>query len=259
MWILILLAAVSGQAGSGGLNFLPRQCKEFPIQRGEGGRGILRYCDDGRDQGIYVSGEMDVRESRINRNQDLRSINSVLALVKKRTNGTFEVVTENSGGGDVEWHQKLIMGVEDACLDECRIVTRMKGFCESACAQLHLTCAKHAKTYMLPDSRLCEHASNDDETCRRCDPNPPRDCNICDPAEAVMEYKDRCGKLLRNRKVAVDEAKKRQVEAYVDRLRAAGVFDSDTFVCSDKSPFVRPPWVETEAVGDRTTAPEPRR
>ena len=220
--------------------FTTAQCRVFSISRGDGGQGILRYCDNGSHQRVYVSGEMDVQESGRDRERDLRSIRSVLALMKKRQSATFEVITENAGGGEVSWHQSLIMGVEDACTGGRRIGSRLRGLCESACSQLHLTCARGAKTYLLPGSRFCEHATTDEESCSRCDPHPPRECDICDPAETVMEYKDRCDRLLRGRRVAVDEERKRIIGAFADHLKNTGVFDSHRMVC------VRPPWAESD-------------
>jgi len=216
-------------------------CKDFPITRGEGGSGVLRLCRTAGGQQLYVSGEMDVQSSGRDRERDLRSIRAAIREMRRLTTGKFEVSTHNAGGGDVDWHQQLMMAVEDNCTGECRIETRISGFCESACAQLHLTCALGARTLIAPGGRYCEHATNDDGSCHLCDTNDQSNCNICDPSQAVMEYKDRCDRLVRGRNLNLDPERRRVIGEFADRLKREGVFSSDRFTC------IQPPWAEVQA------------
>lgn len=227
--------------------FLLTQCRDFPVTKGDG-EGVLQYCDNGTDQLIYLSGDLDVQ-------RDLKSVNSVIQKMRVGTSGRFQVITKNAGGGDVEWHQKLMMAVEDRCQKDCRIKTEVRGACESACNQLHLTCARGSTTMIMPDGKLCEHASTGDrDTCSNCDPNPPKECNICGSAESIDEYTSRCGRLLiekgKVRKVDVDPERKRMVEAHAKKLADMGVFDISKFSCHV------PPWAETvKEVARDPTAP----
>jgi hypothetical protein len=53
-----------------------------------------------------------------------------------------------------------MMAVEDACIDDCRIITEIEGRCESACNQLHTTCVRHARNnspHKRRDVRACNN------------------------------------------------------------------------------------------------------
>ncbi|MCB0377850.1 MAG: hypothetical protein KDD33_05095 [Bdellovibrionales bacterium] len=241
-----------------GATYAPNQCKTFAITKGDHGSGELKYCDDGTHQQLYVSGDMDVgdddsidcvdnaRHRRSRDCRDYRSVQAVKKLFKKRDKGTFELITEGAGGGEVSWHQSLIMKLEDSCTKDCRITTKIRGKCESACAQLHITCVKHAKSYFEPGGEYCEHASNDSVSCKLCDPKAPKDpCEICPPAESMADYTDRCDKkkLLKGRKLSIDPKKVRQVSDFAKKLKDDGIFSTDTFTC------VTPPWFELEPTG----------
>ncbi len=223
--------------------FSPQECSDFEVSKGsDNGEGILRYCDNGKDQLVYHSGELDIGDTDKTRYRDLRAINKVRLLMQKRSQGTFEIVTNMSGGGDVSWHQRLIMGVEDACVDRCVISTKVMGKCESACNQLHLTCAYGAKTFVDRGGQMLEHATtgdNNDQGCYRCDIRLPKEkCNLCSREEAVTEYKDRCDRLLKGRHVKIDLRRKALVSSYAEDLADRGVFDSVEFS------NVLPPWAK---------------
>lgn len=245
--ISILLTSMLGYATI----FSPSQCQSFTIGKGDHGSGQLRYCANSTHQQLYVSGEMDVgeddsvdcagnpRHRRRRDCRDYRSVEAVKKLFKKRTKGTFEVITEGAGGGDVNWHQQLIMKVEDSCTKDCRITTKIRGRCESACAQLHVTCVKNAESIMEPGGQYCEHATNDAEVCNLCDPNyPDEPCYICPPKETIREYTDRCDEkeLLAGRNLDIDKAKVKQVGDFVRQLEKDGVFGTDKLSCR------MPPW-----------------
>ena len=142
-----------------------KQCLSVEVSKGEIGEGKLSYCDDGTDQEIYLSGEMDFRESdRNERNAaDLVALKKILREFKKREKGVFRVVTNNAGGGETAWHQRLIMAIEDACTKDCTIITEVKGRCESACNQLHITCVRNARTILHKAAATCEHATTDED------------------------------------------------------------------------------------------------
>ena len=55
------------------------------------------------------------------------------------------------------------MAVEDACIKDCRIITEIKGRCESACNQLHITCVRNARTILHNAAKTCEHATTDED------------------------------------------------------------------------------------------------
>lgn len=243
--VLAALAVLSIFAEARGLygDFQPAQCKDFPVTKGDG-EGLLRHCDNGTDQLIYLSGELDPGDDPRRPDQrDLRAIGEVIKRLKTRPQGRFKVLTRDATGGDVEWHQRLMMAVEDHCPKGCKIETEVHGSCLSACNQLHLTCARGAVTTVMTDGRMCEHASvgePGDEDCRKCDPKPPKECNICGPDESVDEYTSRCGRLLarggQKRMVDVDPERRRMIESHAKRLAETGVFSSSSWTC------VLPPW-----------------
>tara|TARA_Y100001935_G_C17265624_1_gene488990 strand:- start:116 stop:964 length:849 start_codon:yes stop_codon:yes gene_type:complete len=248
------------------------QCESFPISKGEKGEGVLRYCSDSRGQELYMSGEMDVIEKFLddrddmdcekNRHdrempacRDFRSFQKVMQKIQKREKGTFEVVTHNAHGGEVSWHQRLMKKVEDSCLNDCKIITRLQGVCESACTQMHITCTKNSVSYMEAGGGYFEHATNDDVECGQCDPKNPENCNICDPKKTVKEYTNRCDPKLidqdvkanKRPQIEVSEEKARQVAIFAEDLRKQGVFSSDTLT------RVRPPWFEYPRARPHTT------
>jgi len=221
------------------------RCTTVEISKGEIGEGKLRYCDNGIDQEIYLSGEMDERPTDRNegRAADLKALKKVLHEFKKRDRGIFRVVTHNAGGGETAWHQKLIMAVEDSCLKDCRIVTEIEGRCESACNQLHTTCVRYARTILHTSAATFEHATTDEDNpkCSKLDPLIPGEGDLCEAHVAVMEYKERCGELIRGRGLDIDEGRKREVYEYLDRLAGNGVFDTTKLTCTLM------PWAEVES------------
>src|SRR5688500_9272956 len=169
-WMLILLLSpfFLGHLAQRGVPFAENQCQSVQISKGDIGDGLLGYCDNGTDQEIYLSGELFIRPT--DRNQklaaDYLAVKKILREFKKRDKGTFRVVTNNAGGGEIDWHQELIMAVEDSCIRDCRIITEIKGRCESACNQLHITCISHARTILHQAARTCEHAPTaEDDPC----------------------------------------------------------------------------------------------
>ena len=221
------------------------RCLTVEISKGEIGEGRLRYCDKGVDQEIYISGEMDERPTDRSEDgaADLKALKKILHEFKKREKGTFRVVTHNAGGGETGWHQKLIMAVEDACTKDCRIITEIEGRCESACNQLHTTCVRHARTILHTGAATFEHATTDEDNpkCNKRDPLVPGEGELCDARVAVMEYKDRCAELTKGRSLEIDEARKKEVYEYLDRLAEDGVFDTTRLTCTVM------PWAEIES------------
>ena len=220
------------------------RCRTVEISKGEIGEGKLRYCDNGLDQEIYISGEMDERSTDRDEESaaDYRALKKILHEFKKRDKGTFRVVTYNAGGGETGWHQRLIMAVEDACRKECRIVTEIEGRCESACNQLHISCVRHARTILHSGAATFEHATTDEDNpkCSKWDPLVPGEGDLCDARVAVTEYKERCEDLTRGRGLDIDTERKKAVYDYLDRLARNGVFDTTKLTCTLM------PWAETE-------------
>ena len=68
-----------------------KRCLSVEVSRGEIGEGKLRYCDDGTDQEIYLSGEMDIRDSDQSEKNaaDLVALKKILRQFKKREEGVF--------------------------------------------------------------------------------------------------------------------------------------------------------------------------
>ena len=221
------------------------KCRTVEISKGEIGEGKLRYCDNGIDQEIYISGEMDERPTDEDEGSaaDLRALRKILHEFKKRDKGTFRVVTYNAGGGETGWHQRLAMAVEDACRKDCRIVTEIEGRCESACNQLHISCVRHARTILHTGAATFEHATTDEDNpkCSKRDPLVPGEGDLCEARVAVAEYKERCAELTRGRGLDIDDDRKKEVYDYLDRLAGNGVFDTTKLTCTLM------PWAETEA------------
>jgi len=242
--IVLLLLFLPHVASDQPVTFAKERCRTSEISKGEIGEGKLRYCDNGVDQEIYLSGEMDERPTDRDEESaaDLRALKKILHEFKKRDRGTFRVVTHNAGGGETAWHQRLIMAVEDACKKDCRIVTEIKGRCESACNQLHITCIKNARTILHSGAATFEHATTDEDNpnCGKRDPLVPGEGDLCDARVAVTEYKERCAELIKGRGLDIDVERKKAVYEYLDRLAGAGVFDTTKLTCT----FM--PWAETE-------------
>jgi len=215
------------------------------VSKGDIGEGTLRYCDDGTDQEIYLSGEMDIRPTDANEKSaaDLVELKKVLREIKKRETGMFRVVTNNAGGGETEWHQMLIMAVEDACTQDCRIITEIEGRCESACIQLHTTCVRNARTIFHRAAATCDHATTDEKNrgCHRRDPFNSGERDLCTPKVAVNEYKERCERLTRGRNLDLDQERKKQIYEFIDGLAKRGVFDTTSLTCTPL------PWAETDS------------
>jgi hypothetical protein len=236
MSILLLLLFIPRDAVDQTVTFGSKQCRTFDVSKGEIGEGKLRYCDNGTEQEIYVSGELDFRETDRNEKNaaDLVAIKKVLREIKKRDKGVFRVVTNNAGGGETEWHQRLIMAAEDACIKECRIITEIKGRCESACNQLHITCARNSRTIIHSDAKTCEHATTDEENpkCNKRDPFDPGERDLCGTHVAVNEYKSRCAELTVGRGLDIDVKRKKQIYEFLDSLALRGVFDTTRLTCT---------------------------
>lgn len=243
--IFLLLLCLPRFAAQQAAKLADDQCRTVEVSKGEIGEGKLRYCDDGSDQEIYLSGEMDVRSTdRSERNAaDLIALKTILREFKKREKGIFRVVTNNAGGGETEWHQMLIMAVEDACTKDCRIITEINGRCESACNQLHITCVRNARTILHKAATNWEHATTDEQNprCNKHDPLVPGERDLCDARVAVREYKERCGALTKGRHLNIDDQRKKQVYEFIDTLAGKGVFDTTKLTCTTLT------WAETDS------------
>jgi hypothetical protein len=245
-WAFIFLVplCLSPGAAQQATRFSKSQCLSVSVSKGEIGEGTLKYCDNGTDQEIYLSGEMDFRPTDRNEKNaaDLVGINKVLREFKKREKGIFRVVTKNAGGGETAWHYMLIMAVEDACVKDCKIITEIKGRCESACIQLHVTCVGNARTILHKGAATCDHATIDEDNprCHKRDPLDPDEGDLCDAQVAVNEYKERCGVLTKGRGLNIDLERKKQVYEFIDKLAKGGVFDTTRLTCTPL------PWAETD-------------
>jgi len=245
-WLLILLFPLfaRGTTVQRPATFAENQCRFVRVSKGEIGEGQLRYCDNGTDQEIYLSGELNIRPT--DRDQktaaDYLALKRILSEFKRRDQGTFRIVTNNAGGGEIDWHQELIMRVEDSCIRDCRIITEIKGRCESACNQLHITCVGHARTILYHAAATCEHATTDedDPACHKRDPFDSDERYLCSVKVAVEGYKERCGELLEGRHLSIDHKRKKQIFEFLDMLARKGVFDTTKLTCTPV------PWAETD-------------
>lgn len=250
-WITFLLLPLCllGHTAEQAAKFAENQCRSVRVSKGDFGEGQLKYCDNGTDQEIYLSGELDMKPSDRNEKNaaDFLALKKILREFKKRDKGTFRVVTNNAGGGEIDWHQNLIIAVEDACIKDCRIITEIKGRCESSCNQLHLTCVSNARTILHTAARTCEHATTDEDDpgCNRRDPFDSDERHLCSAKVAVDGYKERCGALIKGRSLNIDHKRKRQIYEFMDRLARKRVFDTTKLTCTPL------PWAETDptAVG----------
>ena len=245
-WMIVFLLALClfGSAPEQAPKFAENQCRSVPVSKGDIGEGQLKYCDNGTDQEIYLSGELDMRPTeRIEKNAaDFLALQQIQSEFKKRDKGTFRVVTNNAGGGEIDWHQELIMAVEDACIKDCKIITEIKGRCESACNQLHITCVRNARTILHHAARTCEHATTDEDNpkCNRRDPLVPGERDLCGAQVAVNEYEERCGHLTKGRNLKIDDERKKRVYEFIESLARKGVFDTTRLTCTPL------PWAETD-------------
>jgi len=243
-WMIVFLLALClfGSAPEQAPKFAENQCRSVPVSKGDIGEGQLKYCDNGTDQEIYLSGELDMRPTeRIEKNAaDFLALQQIQSEFKKRDKGTFRVVTNNAGGGEINWHQDLIIAVEDACIKDCRIITEIKGSCESACNQLHITCVRNARTILHNTARTCEHATTDedDPTCHRRDPFDSHERHLCSAKVAVDGYKERCEALMQGRNLTIDLKRKRQIFEFLDMLARRRVFNTTKLTCTPL------PWAE---------------
>jgi len=243
-WMIVFLLALClfGSAPEQAPKFAENQCRSVPVSKGDIGEGQLKYCDNGTDQEIYLSGELDMRPTeRIEKNAaDFLALQQIQSEFKKRDKGTFRVVTNNAGGGEINWHQDLIIAVEDACIKDCRIITEIKGSCESACNQLHITCVRNARTILHNTARTCEHATTDedDPTCHRRDPFDSHERHLCSAKVAVDGYKERCEALIQGRNLTIDLKRKRQIFEFLDMLARRRVFNTTKLTCTPL------PWAE---------------
>jgi len=251
MIILLLALCLLGHAAQQPAKFAENQCRSVRVSKGEIGEGQLKYCDNGTDQEIYLSGELDIRATDRNAKSaaDFLALKRILREFKKRDQGTFRVVTNNAGGGEIDWHQKLIMAVEDACIQDCKIITEIKGRCESACNQLHITCVRNARTIRHRGALTCEHATTDEDTpaCNKRDPFDPSERDLCSTKVAVHEYKERCGVLAKGRDLNIDRERKKQIYEFIDKLARDRVFDTTRLTCTPLT------WAETDMTADGGT------
>jgi hypothetical protein len=245
-WTIILLLALGllGHAAQQPVKFAPNQCQSVRVSKGDIGEGQLKYCDNGTDQEIYLSGELNIRPTDRNAKNaaDFLALKQILGEFKRRDRGTFRVVTNNAGGGEIDWHQALIMAVEDACSKDCKIITEIKGRCESACNQLHITCVSNARTILHNAARTCEHATTDedDPSCNKRDPFDSHERYLCSAKVAVEGYKERCEGLIAGRNLTIDHRRKRQIFEFLDMLARNRVFDTTKLTCTPL------PWSETD-------------
>ena len=243
-WIIFfLLQCLSGQAAQPTAKFAEDQCRSVEVSKGEIGEGKLRYCDNGTDQEIYLSGEMDIRPTDRNEKNaaDLVALKKIMRDFKKRDKGIFRIVTYNAGGGETEWHQHLMMAIEDACVKDCKIITEIKGRCESACNQLHITCVSNARTILHDGARTCEHATTDEDNpkCNKRDPLVPGERDLCSAQVAINEYEERCGELTKGRNLKIDDERKKQIYEFIESLARRRVFDTTRLTCTPL------PWAAT--------------
>jgi hypothetical protein len=244
MIIFLLLLCLFGRAPEQAAQFAENQCRSVEISKGDIGEGQLKYCDNGTDQEIYLSGELDIRPTDRNEKNaaDLVALKKIMHEFKKRDKGIFRVVTNNAGGGETDWHQDLIMAVENACIKDCRIITEIKGRCESACNQLHITCVSNARTILHHAAMTCEHATTDEDNskCNKRDPLVPGERDLCSAQVAVNEYEERCGELTKGRNLNLDLERKKQIYEFIESLARRGVFDTTRLTCTPL------PWAETD-------------
>ena len=244
MIIFLLALCLFGRPPEQGPTFAENQCRSVSVSRGDIGEGQLKYCDNGTDQEIYLSGELNIRPTDRNQKNaaDFLALKKILREFKKRDKGTFRVVTNNAGGGEIDWHQELIMAVEDACSKDCKIITEINGRCESACNQLHITCVSNARTILHNAARTCEHATTDedDPSCNKRDPFDSHERNLCSAKVAVDGYKERCEELIEGRNLNIDHKRKRQIFEFLDMLARKGVCDTTKLTCT------RLTWAETD-------------
>ena len=237
-WMLILLLSpfFLEHPAQRPATFAENQCRTVRVSKGDIGEGQLRYCDNGTDQEVYLSGELYIRPTDRNQKNaaDYLALKQILREFKKRDQGTFRVVTNNAGGGEIDWHQELIMAVEDSCIQDCRIITEIKGRCESACNQLHITCVSNAKTILHHGATNCEHATTDedDPKCSKRDPYDFSERYLCSAQVAVEGYKERCEGLIEGRNLKIDHRRKKRIFGFLDLLARRGVFDTTKLVCT---------------------------
>lgn len=249
-WILVVsvLLLLPRGAAQQAPRSAKKRCLSVEVSRGDVGEGKLSYCDDGTDQEIYLSGEIDFRDSdRSEKNAaDLVALKKILRQFKKREEGVFRVVTNNAGGGETAWHERLIIAIEDSCTKDCRIITEIKGRCESACNQLHITCVRNARTILHKGAATCEHATTDEDSrrCNRRDPFDSRERDLCSAEMVVSEYKARCGELTKGRGLNIDEKRKKQIYEFIDGLARQGVFDTTKLTCTPVT------WAETHSTAE---------
>jgi len=236
-WMLIFLLSlfllmIAAQRPA---TFAENQCRTVRVSKGDIGEGQLKYCDNGTNQEVYLSGELYLRQTDRNMKTaaDYLALKEILSAFKKRDRGTLRVVTNNAGGGEIDWHQELIMAVEDSCIKDCRIITEIKGRCESACNQLHITCVSHARTILHQAARTCEHATTDEDDpgCNKRDPFDSGERYLCSAQVAVEGYKERCEELIEGRNLNIDRKRKKQIFEFLDMLARNGVFDTTKLTC----------------------------
>src|SRR5688572_24945515 len=92
-WTLVclLLLLLPREAAQQASKLPKKRCLSVEVSRGDVGEGKLSYCDDGTDQEIYLSGEIDFRDSdRSEKNAaDFVALKKILHQFKKREEGVF--------------------------------------------------------------------------------------------------------------------------------------------------------------------------
>ena len=230
--VLFFLIALSSAPVAAG-DFQNKDCAEFKTNEGA---GVLKYCDNGKDQMLYLKGDLDDEEDP----KDTARVAQIIDLFgdKVRKTGKFRVVTVDSGGGTTELFQNLMRSVELNCRNDCVIQTEINGQCQSACNQMHFTCVKNARTIANPGSNVCDHASTGDPPeCKRRDINPPYKSDLCEVSDTLNEYLDRCNKFVEGRGLEIDEQRRSEVDKHFKGLADGKVFDTSKFTCNIKLPW----------------------
>jgi len=103
-WMIIFLfpLCLLGQAAPQAAKFAENQCRSVPVSKGEIGEGQLKYCDNGTDQEIYLSGELDIRATDRNAKSaaDFLALKQILREFKKRFGVTYGFAISTTDDND---------------------------------------------------------------------------------------------------------------------------------------------------------------
>ena len=90
-WLIFFLLSLCllGQAVQPAARFAENQCRSVEVSKGQIGEGKLQYCDNGTDQEIYLSGEMDIRPTdRSEKNAaDLVALKKIMRVFSRAPSG----------------------------------------------------------------------------------------------------------------------------------------------------------------------------